>query len=178
MKKLLSIFAVLALCVGAVNAQSIRDGGISGIGPLVGTQSGFATANNWAACTPTVTLVGGIGNTVPVYLTNHCRYTIIGKTAIVEVNLNGDGGAEGAGTGVITVNLPVAVSANTVIQILPCGRMNNNTDRFLIGCTLQPSVATVAFVNWTAINALGTPDGNAQNNAARLIAFKIFYEID
>jgi hypothetical protein len=59
-----------------------------------------------------MTLVGGAGNTVPVYSTNTGRYTRVGNTIFVNVYLTGDGGAEGAGTGQINIALPITASAS------------------------------------------------------------------
>lgn len=70
--------------------------------------------------TPTVTLVGGAGNTVPVYSTNTGRYIRNGNQVSVEILLTGDGGAEGAGTGVINVALPFTANA-TSAQPFPDG---------------------------------------------------------
>jgi hypothetical protein len=79
--------------------------------------------NTW---TPVVTLVGGAGNTVPVYTTNDGRYTRIGNRVFYDIYLTGDGGAEGAGTGQIYVSLPIAASASQRAGYVPVGRATND----------------------------------------------------
>lgn len=67
----------------------------------------------WRSYTPIVTLVGGAGNTVPVYTTNSGRYQRICNTILVDILLQGDGGAEGAGTGVFNISLPINGGTST-----------------------------------------------------------------
>lgn len=70
------------------------------------------TLTGWQTYAPTVTLVGGTGNTVPVYSSNLGRYLRMGNLVYVDINLSGDGGDEGAGTGQLNIALPVQAGAS------------------------------------------------------------------
>jgi hypothetical protein len=117
--------------------------------------------------TPTVTLVGGSGNIVPVYTTNIGRYTRIGRLCWVNIFLEGDGGAEGAGSGIINIALPFTASANQ-----PSGHMNVVVRT---NGTLTPTVASIA-ANATTIELIASP-GSSQNNTTRSLRLSFFYEI-
>jgi hypothetical protein len=70
----------------------------------------------WQNFTPTITLVGGSGNTVPTFATFLARYQRIGNTCFVSLNFsNASGGTAGAGTGVFNVALPIVSSANAFV---------------------------------------------------------------
>jgi hypothetical protein len=137
------------------------------------------SANNqfptYGTFTPTVTLVGGAGNTVPVYTTNTGRYQVIGKTVFVDVYLTGDGGAEGAGTGVINIALPVTASASNPLSLFPVGyALNNATERKLWATVNSTTTINLIYLNTSDASAGLT--GADQNNATRTIRVKFFYE--
>ena len=66
----------------------------------------------WATYAPTVTLGAGAGNVVPQYTVNQGRYTQFVKIVFATVTLTGDGGNEGAGTGILYIALPVTAGAS------------------------------------------------------------------
>lgn len=137
-----------------------------------------ATDGSWTTFTPTVTLVGGAGNTTPVYTTNTGRYTKIGKTVICSVELTGDGGAEGAGSGVLNVTLPVAVAAQLGATKFVVGRMINNALISVLIGTLAAAATTVSLSYKDAIGTEASATGAQQNNATRTIQLHFAYEVD
>lgn len=126
-------------------------------------------------CTPTVTLVGGAGNTTPQYTTNTCRYQQVGKEVFWQFYLNGDGGNEGAGTGVVTVNLPVTASASQQPGIVLCGTAFNGATFTTLFSTIAASATTMSL---SKINAGARADftGVDQINTTRSIACNLIYE--
>jgi hypothetical protein len=140
--------------------------------------SDLSDVATWANFTPTVTLVGGAGNTVPVYSTNQGRWMRLGKTVWVDVYLTGDGGNEGAGTGRVNVALPVAVGANAVPDYKVVGRFSNNALRGLVIGELPASATTIALAYFDTIGTIAVITGDLQNNATRLIKLSFHYETD
>jgi hypothetical protein len=126
--------------------------------------------------TPTVTLVGGAGNTVPVYTTNTGRYSRIGNRVFVDVYLNGDGGAEGAGTGTITIALPVAASASAPGDFIFGGAAKNGTAEYPLVVDVEPSATTAAVNYFDLINNRSAFTGDLQNNTNRTIRLNFNYE--
>lgn len=167
---------------GNVVASSTTDtelGYVHGVTSALQTQLAAKLASpTWTTFTPTVTLVGGSGNTVPTYSSTLARYIQIGKFIHMQVALiNTSGGTAGAGTGVLNVALPVAMSANTTTDalIITAGYMSNSTtEDFLLVRPVASSAALPLYrsVGFTAIV------GNTQNNAARSLRFAFSYEID
>lgn len=130
--------------------------------------------------TPTVTLVGGAGNTVPVYTVNGGRYTRIGNRVLVNVQLTGDGGAEGAegaGTGIINIALPITASASALVLNMPAGYGFNNTTHYNIFGTISASGTTIALSNFSSATVKTDMVGNDQNNINRLIYLSFAYEV-
>lgn len=162
----------------------ITDGG-TGVstlptGFLIGAGTGAITALNniaWSTFTPTVTLVGGAGNVVPVYTTNTGRYRRIADVVFVDIYLTGDGGAEGAGTGQFNIALPVAASASTPTEISPMGYVNNGANQWIGHGQIAPSATTILLVLQTTATTIGTMTGADQNNATRSIRLRFFYEV-
>lgn len=124
--------------------------------------------------TPTVTLVGGAGNTVPVYTTNTGNYTQIGNRVFVDVYLTGDGGAEGAGTGIMTIALPVAMSSMPGND-LPVGIALNNATYYQLLADWGGGGSTIALQYWTSVSAIANFTGADQNNTTRLIRLQFSY---
>lgn len=134
---------------------------------------------------PTVTLVGGAGNTVPVYSTNTGRYTIRGNTVFVDIWLTGDGGAEGAGTGQVNIALPFTSAASHPDGRSVAGVSINGTAEIDIYGTLAGSVSTISLFSRAVVSILGTNvqtadignfTGAGQNSTTRSIRLKFFYE--
>lgn len=136
------------------------------------------TSPTWTTFTPTVTLVGGAGNTVPVYTTNSGRYCTIGKLVQVRVNLDGDGGNEGAGTGVLNIALPTAASANISGQYKLCGYAFNSTTEVNLLGYLSASATTIALHYFNTATSTASYTGADQNNTSRNITLDFCYEID
>lgn len=142
---------------------------------IVTNPSGSLYPGEWTTFTPTVTLVGGAGNTVPVYSTNTGRYTRIGNTIVINVTLSGDGGAEGAGTGAVNVALPVNVGASASIDLI-AGKALNGATSFLLEATASANASTVSLGYFDAINSSSGFTGVLQNNVTRSIRLGLTYE--
>jgi len=141
----------------------------------------YPAALGWTTFTPTITLVGGAGNTVPTYTTSVARYTQIGNTVYVSILLsNAAGGTAGAGTGVLNIALPVATSASVTTGQLGggCGTLLNSAAfEFLAVPILSTSGTTVTIGYQTAIGTQTVASGNSQTDAVRKIALSFCYEI-
>lgn len=128
--------------------------------------------------TPNLTLVGGAGNTVPVYTTNMGRYLRIGRRIFVDYYLIGDGGDDGAGTGALTLDLPVAGAASGG-AILGIGYIINGgaSGFYPLLASNVPASSTITLYNFTISPVLTALTGNDQNNAVRSIQVNISYEV-
>lgn len=139
---------------------------------------GAPAYTDWANYTPTVTLVGGANNTVPVYSTNYGRWCRIGNLVHVAVRLSGDGGNEGAGTGRINVALPVAASANgNSAEIAGGGYTQNTTNNWANYVSISASASTAQLAHSTSATAIAVTTGDDQNNASRTIRLHFWYEV-
>jgi hypothetical protein len=122
--------------------------------------------------TPVVTLVGGAGNVVPVYTTNSGTWTRIGRLVFFNIELTGDGGAEGAGTGQMYISLPFTPSAEQLKIRIPVGTAINGANEHVLFSELNPSVATMAIYKDNVTGSdldLVTMTGSDQNNTTRSI---------
>lgn len=148
-------------------------------GIVFGAKSSNATLDSYNETTfaPTVTLVGGAGNTVPVYTTNTGRVTLIGNQAFVDVYLTGDGGAEGAGSGVFSVALPVASSASHPTSYFPCGYFANGTAEDPIWGQIAAGGTVIDFAYEDVLNNFTAMTGAEQNSTTRTVRLKFFYEV-
>src|SRR3990167_9193171 len=127
--------------------------------------------------TPTVTLVGGAGNTVPQYTENTGRYVRIGRTVFVDIYLDGDGGADGAGTGQLTIALPYASAASHPIGNFNAGSLINGGDEQIIWGTIAATTSVINLLYWaTTIDLFGVP-GTMQAGTTRTVRLKFFYEV-
>lgn len=151
--------------LGVAAATSINFGGTALANYLEGT------------FTPTVTLVGGAGNTTPVYSVNSGRHTRIGNRCFVKILLSGDGGAEGAGTGVVNIALPIAASASEGGGIYTVGRAGNSTTRYLILGQIASGASTISLSYWDTITTNADFTGAQQNNASRSIVLDFNYQV-
>lgn len=127
--------------------------------------------------TPTVTLVGGAGNTVPVYSTNTGRYTRIGNRVFVDIYLTGDGGAEGAGTGTVNIAIPIAAGASNPTSPRSCGRAVNSVTEYLVAGQIVGGESTISLSYYNLITTTAAFTGADQNNATRTIRLQFFYEV-
>lgn len=147
-----------------------------GLGTIA-TQSGA-----WSTFTPTVTLVGGSGNTVPVYTINSGRWCQIGKIVYCSVLLQGDGGAEGAGTGHINIALPVAAGTNILGPYShgPMGYFQDgavSTVPYLLFGSFTGGASTVALYKYLPTSYTIATGAN-QGNTTRSIVANFHYEVD
>jgi len=127
--------------------------------------------------TPTVTLVGGAGNTVPVYASNIGRYTRIGRMVFVSVYLFGDGGDEGAGTGTLHIALPITASANQPnMYYSQYSYALNGSDEYQLSLSVVGSATTVICNKWDSAGVNSVFLGNNQNNTQRAMTLNFYYE--
>ena len=127
--------------------------------------------------TPTVTLVGGAGNTVPVYTVNTGRYTRIGNRVFVDIWLTGDGGAEGAGTGTFTVAIPVAASTSHPSGFFPVGAGQNGGSEYIFYGSILASASVMTIHYFDAITNRTDFTGALQNNTTRSVRLKFQYDV-
>ncbi len=127
--------------------------------------------------TPTVTLVGGSGNTVPVYVTNTGRYTRVGNRVFVDILLDSDGGAEGAGTGQINIALPIISSSSQQGGVHAAGNATNNTSTYLLAILVSSSSSVVTLQYYDTITTNAVFTGALQNNSTRQIRLQFYYEV-
>lgn len=126
---------------------------------------------------PTVTLVGGAGNVVPVYTTNTGRYTRIGNRVFVDILLAGDAGQEGAGTGVFSVALPIAANASHPIYFFPAGSFANGTAENPIWGQILGSATVIDFAYVDVLNNFTVMSGADQSDVTRWMRLKFDYEV-
>ena len=134
-------------------------------------------SGSWLTFTPTVTLVGGSGNTVPEYSTNSGRYLQIGKIIFVDILLDGDGGNEGAGTGQINIALPKQAGASIISSRSICEGFFFTPSQFHPAITIAASGTTVQLSKFFD-GGISTATGADQSSTSRTIRLKFFYEID
>lgn len=126
-----------------------------------------------ATFAPTVTLVGGAGNVVPVYATNTGRYTRVGNLVFVDVYLTGDGGDEGAGSGILNIALPIAASASHPTGHFPAGHYINNAGKMNCNGQIAGGATTIQLQD----GMYADMDGADQSGADRMIRLKFAYEV-
>lgn len=114
-----------------------------------------------------------------MYSTNTGRYTRIGNRVFVDVLLTGDGGAEGAGTGLVAIALPIAISASAPVNTInrPIGTAYNNASYYYILGEFIQSASTVRLYYETLFTAQTSFTGAEQNNANRAILLSFNYEV-
>lgn len=151
--------------LGAATATSISFGGTALSSYVEGT------------FTPTVTLVGGAGNTVPVYTTNVGRYTRIGNRVFVDIYLSGDGGAEGAGTGNLNIALPIAASSSNTRILSGSGVGSNGAVGTPLVAEVLASATTCAIKYISTLSVYEAYLGSNQNDTSRFITLSFVYEV-
>ncbi len=139
--------------------------------------SGTLAYSTTTTFSPTVTLVGGAGNTTPVYSTNTGRYTRTGSIVFVDVYLTGDGGNEGAGTGQINIALPVTASASHPTSLFPVGYVLNGTTEDDVFGQIIGSGTTITLNYFNLVQTTVALTGADQNNVTRTVRLKFFYEV-
>lgn len=156
------------------------------VSEITGVVSSLVTTNSsgvpslqsmaWSSYSPTVTLVGGSGNTVPVYTTNTGRFCRMGNTVFFEVTLQGDGGAEGAGTGSINIALPVNAASSGSVSVIR-GDFTNGALLGILQGSIVTSGSTIAFAYWNTISTVTSFVGNNQNDTSRNINIQGWYQV-
>lgn len=144
----------------------------------VRTEAGTIVENdfiNQTNYTATVTLVGGAGNTVPVYSTNVAYYAKYGKTCFVWVYKTGDGGAEGAGTGVYTIALPFQSATTSFVGEIAAGTFHNGAASGALFVSVADSATTAQVTQLTAIGNLANFTGADQDNTSRKVTLAFKY---
>lgn len=124
--------------------------------------------------TPTVTLVGGAGNTVPVYTTNSGSYVRVGNRVFVDVYLTGDGGNEGAGTGQMNIALPFTAAASQYSGYSFAGTGINNTTYHIVVGEVAASATTIALGRLSS-GAFNNFTGAEQSSTTRTIRLSFNY---
>jgi len=163
----------------AANARTALGVGTGDTPTFTGINLGNENLNDYdeGTFTPTVTLVGGSGNVVPVYSTNIGRYTRIGRIVHVQIQLDGDGGFEGAGTGQINIALPGTVSASMTTMYVTSGFVFNSTNYYIPLLNLNASTAIMPVFYINGIGTYGTYTGQSQDNTSRGMYFNFVYEV-
>lgn len=156
---------LVAPVLGVATATSINFGG-----------GALSTYVPWTNYTPTVTSSVG-GDTIPVYSTNSGRYTRIGNVVHVDINLTGDGGAEGSGSGNLRIALPISIGASIGNNIIPCGRFFNSGTFGLLITSLTAGAAYAEFAYFNAISTTAAFTPTLQNNTTRAINVSFRYEV-
>lgn len=156
--------------LGAASATSINFGGTA-----------LSTYATWANYTPTCTLVGGSGNTVPTYTGgDNGRWLQIGNIVFVIVEkFNTTGGTAGAGTGVINIALPVQAGTNVGTLKQRVGYFTNG-NAVLEGMVYGVLTAGTSTISLAYFNAIGTTTsfiGNSQTQTIRQIGLHFWYEV-
>lgn len=137
-------------------------------------------SDGWQTFVPTVSLIGGSGNTVPEYTTNSGRYTQMGKIVYADVLLDGDGGNEGAGTGQINVALPVTAGASIIndSSVIPMGNIKNGNTTYSLGGAVLQSATNLKLYYFKKVEEAMPVTGAEQNDADRTLRLHFWYEID
>lgn len=155
---------------------------------LSGTFGGSAVAVNGAGYnnsfpipitfTPTVTLVGGAGNTVPTYSTTVARYIKTNKLVTIDFLLKNNGGVNGAGSGQINIALPITVGTNQQNELILVGRFSNAAVERLLMVKASPAANTME-VFLTSVGTITPVTGADQNDgSSRSLQGSFHYEVD
>lgn len=132
----------------------------------------------WQTFTPTLVLTGGSGNVVPQYATTQAYYLTLGNTCFVKVYLSGDGGNEGAGTGAMSLTLPVTAAAEQPEHVFYVGLGYNDPNAYhLLGQILASAPGAMDLKYFSAIFTLSNWSGPVQNNPVRSMSFDFSYLI-
>ena len=132
---------------------------------------------SYSYSTPTVTLVGGAGNTVPVYTTNQGDAVYLGNNCFVSIYLTGDGGAEGAGTGQLNIALPQTASASQATSLFPVGYAINGPTEYEIYGQIAASGTTISLKYFGVLTTTSTFTGAEQNTVTRTIRLQFWYRL-
>lgn len=125
-----------------------------------------------------ISLTGGSGNTIPEFSTKSARFTQIGNQYFADIILSGDGGNEGAGTGVMTLSNPIdLVYVNSAGHAFPCGRSRNSTSSYITNGELQSGGDTIQLNYFSATTTVSSLTGAQFDNATRMVRCQFQAEI-
>lgn len=164
--------------VGTITADHVVANTDSNLAAITATSINFGddTLSNYVnsgTFTPNITLSGGAGNTTPVYSINNAQYIRVGGAVFVTIFLQGDGGAEGAGTGQVLIDLPFASNASSAGPLGIVGwYKNGGTVNSLSGYCVG-TVTTIGLYKGASTDTAMT--GADQNNTTREIALHFWY---
>lgn len=167
----LALGSALPITSGGTGVSTLPTGLLTGNGTSAITVTTSTAETN---CTPTVTLVGGAGNTVPQYATNGCRYSVLGQTVQLDVDLHGASGNSGNGTGIINIALPLPtnLSSNT-FGSFPCGGYANSALGNEVYCNFGAGSSTATLLSGELLSSgIG---GTQQSGSDRSIKLHFSY---
>lgn len=124
--------------------------------------------------TPTLSLVGGSGNTVPVFSTNTGLYVRVGRLCTIFCYFTGDGGAEGAGSGVVNVNLPIVAASDHPPGVFGDGSYANGANSGPVYGVISGSGST-ASLRQVSAGLITNLTGANLNNTSRTLSFSTTY---
>lgn len=187
-------FKTMVAGAAAAEAGYIAQGLVVGSSPTGGdlgagyiNVSGGVSVNNSpvpttspGSYTPGVTLVGGAGNTIPVYSSKTGYYQVIGngsdgRIVFADIYLDGDGGNEGAGTGQLTISLPVAASASNASGYAAVGRIQNGANSYPLFGQIAASDSTISLAYLSSATTVTTATGAEQSSTTRNVKIKVWY---
>lgn len=124
--------------------------------------------------TATITIVGGAGNTVPVYSTNIAYYIKTGRKCDLWIHNAGDGGAEGAGTGAFTIALPFESASTMASGDMAAGTFINGGNSAPIFAAIAASSTTMS-LSYLSVGSIVAMSGAQQNNTSRTFSLHVSY---
>lgn len=160
--------------------EGAKDIKVAGVEATSLTLAGTTALSNYTegTYTPSITLVGGTGNTTPTYTTKTGRYSRIGRTVYVSIKLsNTTGGTAGAGTGAVTISLPVNASSSYSMSVCPIGYASNSTTSYQIAGNINASASVINLSKWTDWDNFSDFPGSGQDNASRVVQVQFWYEV-
>jgi hypothetical protein len=126
-----------------------------------------------------MSLVDGIGNTVPEYTTITGKFTQIGNRVFVDILLDGVTGSAGAGTGQVNISLPLQASATQVGDYIIAGHFHNDADEYVLFAQVNPSATTASLFIQSTATQTRIATGDDQNSSAnRTIKINLNYTIE
>jgi len=135
----------------------------------------------WTTYTPTITLVGGSGNVVPVFSVNTGRKCAVGKTEFFQIEISGNGLTDGAGTGIVHIALPVAAGASATNFNSPCGSfyyLSGDANAFSAGAKIAPSATTLTLQSFENSGIIPKAGADLLPSQGSEIHLNCHYEID
>jgi hypothetical protein len=159
----------VSIVVGGTTAFSVVPTGIK-----ISNNEVMSTYDE-GTCSGTVTLVGGAGNTVPQYSSVDCHYTKVGREVTEVVNLLGDGGNEGAGTGQVNIGIPFAGATITNGQCQTVAVVQNGAAFYNTQVCVDSGGTTARLYKHDSITTYSNVTGNDQNSTSRSTQYVIKY---